>query len=89
MASRIQTVRPLGTVTDIASVAKLAADMDYNIKLLYRQSPQVLDELPAPGTIKFLVQEEDGMWHTWSLVAGAGVTLTPNSVTKQLTITSP
>lgn len=87
--SQIQPLRPLGIVTDLKSVAKLVADMDYNLQLLYRQSPQTLPDVPGSGQLGFLVQNEDGTWETWRLVAGAGVTFTPNVGAKTLTVSSP
>lgn len=50
---------------------------------------QGLSEPPAAGTVKVLIQNENGELDQFTLVAGAGVTITPNLVTKQWTISSP
>jgi hypothetical protein len=44
---------------------------------------------PGAGTLRVLVEEEDGTVQLWDLVAGAGVTVNKNFGTRTITITSP
>lgn len=44
---------------------------------------------PAAGNIKAFFREEGGTYHLYSIVAGAGMTITPDTSAKTLTLTSP
>lgn len=49
--------------------------------------PVVIDAKPASG-VNFLVQNSDGLWKLFELVAGTNITLTLDEVTQTLTIDS-
>lgn len=89
MSNTLQTIRPIQPPTNPSDWARVAADIQFNFNLVKLQCPQTVDELPGAGEVKFLAVDENGMWHTYSLIAGAGVTLTRDDSARTLTFTSP
>lgn len=84
----LPALRQLSAVKNLADMKQLVVDIQANFNLL-ANAPRLIQSKPAAGTLKFLAIDENGDWAEWSLVAGAGMTLTPNFVTKTLTLTSP
>lgn len=81
--------RRLGTVKDLQDVQRILQDAQQNFDAIHLQCPQTNDDLPAAGTIRFLAQEDDGSWHTWELLAGAGVSFVQDNTARTLTVKAP
>ena len=78
----------VGSVKTIDDAAKAIIDIvsQFNILAQILGTPE---DNPGAGDVKAFVREEDGSHHLYELVAGAGVTITPDTAAKTLTFTSP
>jgi hypothetical protein len=81
-------IRRVGEIQTLDHARNAIRDLESMVLGLIREAATTEDPAPASG-IQFLVRETDGTYHLWTLVAGAGVTLTLNSGTRTATITSP
>lgn len=86
--SELVAERSLPVANTFAQVNQMINDSQANFDTLFRQTPQVADDPPA-SSIRLLAQGSDGMWHTFELVAGAGVTITVDETARTITFTSP
>lgn len=79
----------LGPINSIQDAAKAFHDLEQFLSQVYQQAAFTEDADPGAGAISFWVREDDGSDHLWTLVGGAGMTLTGNPATRILTLTSP
>lgn len=82
------TRRPLGPITDIASAQTAIRDLSRMVDDLLAVV-NVTQQESAAGQFKVPFTDENGNTTMLRLVAGAGVTITPNTVTGICTISSP
>lgn len=85
----LSTFRRLGTVNGLPDIQRVLQDAQQNFDTIRLQCPQINDDLPSAGTVKFLAQEADGSWHTWELLAGAGVSFVQDNSARTLTVKAP
>lgn len=84
---KLTRVNP-GNIRTIQDAGKALIDITSQLNVIINllNTP---DSNPAAGEIKAFIREDDGSYHLYSLVAGAGMTITPDTVNKTLTFTSP
>lgn len=81
------TFRRLQAPRQEEGVAKVVADIQSNFDQL-KDVLKVAADDPPSGEIRFLVLEDDGTWHMWSILAGNNITLTQDDADRTLTINS-
>lgn len=78
----------VGPIRTLADVGKAFSDVEsFTRDLMSILQPLV--NRPGAGDLVFAVQEDDGQVHQWTLIAGAGITLTFDATLRTCTITSP
>lgn len=82
------TQKRIGSVNSMKDVENAIRDLE-GLCANIIQYIATIEASPAAGDIKVPLREEDGSLHLYDLVAGAGVTITPDTVNKTLTFTSP
>lgn len=78
----------LGPINNLQDATRALRDVEQAVNRLTRTAAQTHDPAPAGG-IQFLVRETSGEYHLWTLDAGAGTTLTLDSVNRIATLTAP
>lgn len=78
----------LGPINSIQDAAKAFHDLELFLGQIYRQGAFTEDDEPTGSDYRVWIATADGA-ELWELVAGAGITLTPDSAARTLTITSP
>lgn len=78
----------IGPVVNLDDAVNAIRDLESQLNIIV-QALQTPDAGPAVGEVKAFFREDDGSYHLYSLVAGAGVTITPDTAAKTLTFTSP
>lgn len=78
----------IGPVNSIQDAQRALSDVQLFADSVFQTFSDMANK-PGAGDLRFLLEEEDGNAHLWTLVAGAGVTLTFDPVLRTCTITSP
>lgn len=86
--SKIKSFR-VGELRDFAQVTTAFSEISSTLSQLLAQAIATTDGPPVAGTLYIPVMDSTGTVTLWKLVAGSGVTITPNTTTKTLTFTSP
>lgn len=89
MAQQLKITRTrIGSIHNIESAANAARDLESLcndiINLL-----ATIESNPVAGELKFLAREEDGSYHLYSFVMGAGMSMVVDTAAKTCTLTSP
>lgn len=79
----------IGPLDSIEDVKRALHDVEIFLNQVFLQGAFTEDAIPAAGQFHFLIREDTGEYHLWRLLAGAGVTLTPDAGARTLTVLSP
>ena len=78
----------IGGITTLKDAENSIRDLESLIDSLVMALATTEDN-PSTGEVKAFVRGEDGKFYLYSLVSGAGVTITTDTAAKTLTFTSP
>lgn len=82
------THRPSGPIVDIPSIQSAFRDLEIERLQVLAALNIILAKAPA-GEFRMVLVDENGNPAQYKMIAGAGMTITPNAVAKTVTFTSP